>query len=174
MRYITLSAKHPISWSEDDRSFMERMNKNKEENPDRFNECVELGKKYMMNIVKYGYKDWYDWACSDIGWSTKWNSCYAEWSDDSVFFDTAWSFPYNVVIQLSKKYPDVAIHFCFADEDCSSNTGSGIIQNEQEIDCEYPDSGSKEGYENYIEMWGEDENLVYNPEIDNYEWVDNE
>ena len=44
MRYILLNAKHSFLWTEDDRSFMERMEKKKEENPDRFNEDIELGK----------------------------------------------------------------------------------------------------------------------------------
>ena len=59
MRYLLLNAKHSFLWTEDDRSFMERMEKEKEENPDSFNEDIELGKKYLINIAKYGYKDWY-------------------------------------------------------------------------------------------------------------------
>ena len=51
MRYLILKDKHLISWTDDDRSFMERMEKQKEENPDSFNEDIELGKKYLSNIL---------------------------------------------------------------------------------------------------------------------------
>ena len=63
MRYLILKDKHLISWTDDDRSFMERMEKQKEKNPNRFNEDIKLGKKYLRNISKYGYKDWYNFRC---------------------------------------------------------------------------------------------------------------
>jgi hypothetical protein len=174
MHYLLLNAKSSFLWTEDDRSFMERLEKQKEENPDRFNEDIELGKKYLNNIAKYGYKDWYDWACSDNGWSTKWNSdCEDEWVGNIIGFSTAWSFPYNVVIQLSKIFPDISIDFEFADEDASSNTGKGTIQNGEEIDCEYYETGSNEAYQTFLSLWSEyEDELVYDPDLDTYKWID--
>ena len=172
MRYLLLNAKHPISWTEDDRSFMEHMEKVKEENPDRFNEDIELGKKYLSNIAKYGYKDWYEWSCNN--WGTKWNASEIEWiADNCVEFETAWSFCHPIVKKLSEMFPDVAIEFSYADEDCSSNTGTGTIKNAEEIDCEYPDTGDKRAYEIYLDLHPEyEDELVYDPDLDNYKWID--
>ena len=174
MRYLLLNAKHPILWTEDDRSFMESMKKVKEENPDRFNADIELGKKYLSNIAKYGHKDWYSFCSSSDGWNTKWNACEVEWTDENqVEFETAWSFCFNVVIQLSKKFPDVAIEFLFADEDCGSNDACGIIKDGEEIDCEYPDTGDKRAYEIYLDLHPEyEDELVYDPDLDTYKWID--
>ncbi len=65
MRYLLLNAKSSFLWTDDDRSFMERMEKQKEENPDRLNNDGELGKKYLNNISKYGHTTWYGWHCSN-------------------------------------------------------------------------------------------------------------
>lgn len=175
MRYLLLNAKHSISWTEDDRSFMEHMEKVKEENPDRFNEDIELGKKYLSNIAKYGYKDWYEWSCNN--WGTKWNASEIEWiADNCVEFETAWSFCHPIVKKLSEMFPDVEIVFCFADEDCGSNTGDGrmIAENETD-DTEYPNTGDKRAYEIYLDLHPEyEDELVYDPDLDNYKWIDDE
>lgn len=172
MKYLLLNAKSSILWSEDDRSFMERMEKQKEENPDRFNEMIELGKKYLSNISKYGCTTWYKWSCNN--WGTKWNACEVEWiADNCVEFETAWSFCFPIVEKLSKLFPDVAIEFSYADEDSGSNTGTGTIKNGEEIDCEYPDTGDNRAYEIYLELYPEcEDELVYDPDLDTYKWID--
>ena len=170
MRYLLLNAKHSILWSVDDRSFMERMEKQKEENPDRFNEDIELGKKYLSNISKYGYKDWYNWACAN--WNTKWNACEVEWiSDNCVEFETAWSFCFPIVEKLSEMFPTLTIEAEWSDEDAGSNTGSIEIRNKVYIRENYPDNGSNEAYKLYKELWGCDD-IVYDEETDSYEWMD--
>jgi hypothetical protein len=172
MRYLLLNAKHSILWTVDDRSFMERMEKQKEENPDRFNNDVELGKKYLSNISKYGHTTWYEWHCAN--WGTKWNACEVEWvNDNQVEFETAWSFCFPIVEKLSKLFPDVAIEFSYADEDSGSNTGTGTIKNGEEIDCEYPDTGDNRAYEIYLSLHPEyEDELVYDPDLDTYKWID--
>ena len=172
MRYLILKDKHLISWTDDDRSFMERMEKQKEKNPNRFNEDIKLGKKYLRNISKYGYKDWYNFRCDK--WGTKWNSSEAEWiADDCVEFETAWGFCYPIVQKISEMFPDVAIEFSYSDEDCSSNTGTGTIKDGEEIDCEYPKTGDKRAYEIYLNLHPEyEDELVYDPDLDNYKWID--
>ena len=174
MRYLLLNAKHPILWTEDDRSFMESMKKVKEENPDRFNADIELGKKYLINIAKYGYKDWYEWSCNN--WNTKWNASEIEWiADNCVEFETAWSFCFPIVKKLSEMFPDVEIVFCFADEDCgSANAGDGrMIAGNETDDTEYPKTGDKRAYEIYLDLHPEyEDELVYDPDLDNYKWID--
>ena len=172
MRYLLLNAKSSFLWTDDDRSFMERMEKQKEENPDRFNNDVELGKKYLNNISKYGHTTWYEWHCAN--WGTKWNACEVEWvNDNQVEFETAWSFCFPIVEKLSQLFPDVAIEFSFADEDCGSNTGTGTIKDGDEIDCEYPDTGDNRAYEIYLSLHPEyEDELVYDPDLDTYKWID--
>ena len=173
MEYLILNAKDSILWTEDDRSFMERMEKLKDDNPDRFNECIELGKKYLNNISKYGYTTWYNWACSN--WGTKWNSSEVAWiADDCVEFETAWNFCHPIVQKLSEMFPDVEIGFCFADEDCGSNTGDGIMIAGKETDnTEYPNTGDNRAYEIYLDLHPEyDDVLVYDPDLDTYKWID--
>ena len=172
MRYLLLNAKSSFLWTDDDRSFMERMEKQKEENPDRFNNDVELGKKYLNNISKYGHTTWYEWHCSN--WGTKWNACEVDWvNDNQVEFETAWSFCFPIVEKLSQLFPDVAIEFSYADEDSGSNTGTGTIKNGEEIDCEYPDTGDNRAYEIYLSLHPEyEDELVYDPDLDTYKWID--
>jgi hypothetical protein len=172
MRYLLLNAKSSFLWTDDDRSFMERMEKQKEENPDRFNNDVELGKKYLNNISKYGHTTWYEWHCAN--WGTKWNACEVEWvNDNQVEFETAWSFCFPIVEKLSQLFPDVAIEFSFADEDCGSNTGTGTIKDGEEIDCEYPETGDNRAYEIYLSLHPEyEDELVYDPDLDTYKWID--
>ena len=173
MRYLILKDKHLISWTDDDRSFMERMEKQKEKNPNRFNEDIKLGKKYLRNISKYGYKDWYNFRCDK--WGTKWNSSEAEWiADNCVEFETAWGFCYPIVQRISEMFPDVEIVFCFADEDCSANTGNGrMIAGNETDDTEYPKTGDKRAYEIYLDLHPEyEDELVYDPDLDNYKWID--
>lgn len=170
MRYLLLNAKHSFLWTEDDRSFMEHMEKVKEENPDRFNEDIELGKKYLSNIAKYGYKDWYEWSCNN--WGTKWNASEIEWiADNCVEFETAWSFCHPIVKKLSEMFPDVAIKAEWSDEDAGSNTGSIEICNKVYISENYPDDGSNEAYKLYKELWGCDD-IIYDEETDSYKWID--
>ena len=176
MRYLILKDKHLLSWTDDDRSFMERMEKQKEKNPNRFNEDIKLGKKYLRNISKYGYKDWYNFRCDK--WGTKWNSSEAEWiADNCVEFETAWSFCFPIVKKLSEMFPDVEIVFCFADEDCgSANAGDGrMIAGKETDDTEYPNTGDKRAYEIYLDLHPEyEDELVYDPDLDNYKWIDDE
>lgn len=65
--------------------------------------------------------DWYDWRVSN--WGTKWN-CYEEQEEaDGFTFWTAWAMPYQVLLALSDKFPDVRIDVQWADEDMGNNCG---------------------------------------------------
>lgn len=58
-------------------------------------------------------------------WGTKWNA-YAPTAtpnEGKVSFDTAWSCPDGVLIELSKRFPEDSIEVVFADEDIGSNCG---------------------------------------------------
>lgn len=76
---------------------------------------------------RYPYLNWYDWH-RDM-WGTKWNSSRPCWCGNEVWFDTAWSFCEPVIVELSKKFPNVRIDFQFADEDMGNNCDYGWCQN---------------------------------------------
>ena len=58
-------------------------------------------------IKKYGFDNWYDWCVSN--WGTKWSIDYqdnpAQWCGNEITFDTAWSPPEGIIMQLSKMFP---------------------------------------------------------------------
>lgn len=70
-------------------------------------------KEYLKNhpFMKDGYSSGgYKWCCNN--WGTKWNFCEPrlEWEDDdSLFyiFGTAWSPPNPIIIEMSKKFPEL-------------------------------------------------------------------
>lgn len=76
---------------------------------------------------RHPYLNWYDWQREM--WGTKWNSSEPCWCGDEVWFDTAWSFCEPIVVELSKKFPNVRIDFQFADEDMGNNCDYGWCQN---------------------------------------------
>lgn len=91
--------------------------------------------KAMENIKKYGAPTWYEWACQN--WGTKWNAYSTPDKRDrvdTIYFQTAWSLPFPVILALSKKFPAVTIIVSYADEDIGSNLGKFSIKNGVEIE----------------------------------------
>lgn len=108
------------------------------------------------NLENYGHKDWYTWCVSN--WGTKWNSSDPTIEDNVVYFETAWSMPYEIFEALSLKFPDLKITVKYADEDIGSNCGQVEFQDGQVISIiEY--DGIKA-----CEIWGYDP-VDYFPEI---------
>ena len=63
--------------------------------------------------------DWYMWRVNN--WGTKWNSCCAEifYEDEETLeyhFDTAWSPPEPIILQLREKFGDDIYISAFYDE----------------------------------------------------------
>ena len=49
---------------------------------------------------------WHDWNCEH--WGTKWNCTHhGKWENEVIRFDTAWSPPFPIVLELSKMFKDV-------------------------------------------------------------------
>lgn len=63
-------------------------------------------------------------------WGTKWNACEQNVNPDEgiASFDTAWSCPEGVLIELSKRFPEDDIKVVFADEDIGSNCGTFTLK----------------------------------------------
>ena len=91
----------------------------------------EMAKKYLMNIAKYDYPNWYSWHIAK--WGTKWNSIEGYGTqrreDDTIYFETANGFCEPIIEALSKQYPDVEFIYEAADEDIGSNTIKGTYKN---------------------------------------------
>lgn len=105
-------------------------------------------------VERFGFADWYGWQINN--WGTKWNASSVYWSDDNDFvsFNTAWSTPFDLLVALSKKYPQATFEIEYADEDFGYNVGRYVLQNGEEIDTEIPEGGSKEALEMAINIQG--------------------
>jgi hypothetical protein len=106
--------------------------------------------------AKFGHCDWYGWQTAN--WGTKWNAYDQYSNDDAVIeFNTAWSTPYNLLVNLSKKYPQVTFEVEYADEDFGYNVGKFVLLNGEVIDENIPDGGSQEAIEMAMDIKGDDE-----------------
>ena len=105
-------------------------------------------------VERFGFADWYGWQINN--WGTKWNASSVYWSDDNDFvsFNTAWSTPFDLLVALSKKYPQATFEIEYADEDFGYNVGRYVLQNGEEIDTEIPEGGSKEALEMALNIQG--------------------
>lgn len=95
---------------------------------------IEEGRKAIYNEKTYGHRDWYSWA--NDNWGTKWNSSSVSSTDNMIEFQTAWSTPEPVLIELSKQHPEVTITIKYADEDIGGNCGRFVLLNGKELEFE--------------------------------------
>lgn len=101
----------------------------------------------------YGAHNWYDWSIAN--WGTKWNSYghgipqYTRGNPSRVVFefDTAWNFPYPVIMEIARQNPHLRIIALFADEDTGYNCGRLVFENGEIESEEFPTGGSKDAYE---------------------------
>lgn len=118
----------------------------------------DLGKREME---LYGSANWYDWCVSR--WGTKWdayNSSFNE-SDNTLWFDTAWTCPIPVLNKLAEIccINDVRFEGEWADEDCGCNVG--VFWSDNCVDKNYDfyyrsiDDKTDEAYDIYVKLKGE-------------------
>lgn len=170
MRYLLALAKNDFSRTKSDNDDIVKMEEMKGKEPDRYSECVDLGRQYLKNIADHGYKTWYDW-CREH-WGTKWDACEVEGDGCGNYtFETAWCFCYPVIEKLSQMFPELEIWFAYADEDCGSNTGTGTFKGGELVESEFPDSCTDRAYELYCQCWGEEDNFV-KCEDGEWRWLD--
>ena len=131
---------------------------------------------------RFGHSDWYGWQVAN--WGTKWNATDSIEFGDGIEFNTAWSTPFELLVKLSLKYPEVTINVRYADEDFGHNVGEYTLLNGEEIASEIPQGGTYEAYimameiqygdidgyfdcneEVFTELWSEDDEEV---ELSNY------
>ena len=92
----------------------------------------QFGERYYTNIIKYGHAHWYTWCVEN--WGTKWNAYNCFITEQYISFDTAWSTPEPIIVQLSKDLPEVEMFILYADEDIGFNYGAYIIKNGNKIE----------------------------------------
>ena len=108
---VKMAIERYVKWDDDTRTRME-----------------ELARQYLANIAKYKYPNWYSFHIAK--WGTKWNAYGANVrNDDTLEYETANGYPKPVLIELSKKWPDVEFDLMAADEDIGSNTIKGTFRN---------------------------------------------
>ena len=94
---------------------------------------------------KFGHADWYNWRLEN--WDTKWNAYEQVQIDENVIeFQTAWSTPFSLLVNLSLMFPEVTFEVIFADEDFGYNVGEYTLLGGEEIQGNIPDGGSEEAY----------------------------
>lgn len=108
-----------------------------DEEQDLTSEEWNLGIAYYNNLIKYGYTTWYDWR--NEYWGTKWNAMSADVYGDNYAFETAWDTPTQVIVALSKMFPDAKFEVEFYDEDLGYNCGSYTCKNGRVVSEWCPD-----------------------------------
>jgi hypothetical protein len=90
-----------------------------------------LAKRYIDNIIKYGGPTWYEWRCNN--WNTKWNAYeFLPFNEmrNYIQFNTAWSHVgFTIIRKIHELFPQVGIHYRYADEDFGNNCGIIIYEN---------------------------------------------
>lgn len=136
---------------------------------------LALGKQAVENYRKYGATDWYEWCCKN--WGTKWNAHNTEVPDidkAEVYFDTAWSRPMPVLQKLSEMYPDNSFKYEYAEEQAGYFAGECVFENGELTSVDEYDTGSKESYEKFFELWGGEDEFKFNEKTGTYECIDEE
>lgn len=141
-----------------------KFNKLSEEEREKY---LKIGETMKFNMETYGYRDWYYWSIGN--WGTKWNACHCELYDNVIEFDTAWSAPYPIYGKLAELFPNLIISFEYADEDCGYNVGRGSMEHGEISYC-ILDDGSKEAFEQYMDLHNNWEDWIWNEERQEYVW----
>lgn len=128
----------------------------------------------MNNYRKHGFYSWYEWAIEN--WGTKWNA-YSQPdkrnTENTIYFQTAWSSPKDLIKLLSSQFPNVEINLTYADEDSGSNTGIFNFLNGEIVNSVMPESCSLQAYDIYFDLHPNDREN-YQLVEGKYEYIDSE
>lgn len=140
MKYLYLSATEDLVRGKEIEEIKNRLIQRKQ-----FDEAIELGKKYLLNIANTGSRTWYDWTRKN--WGTKWNALEPSIvSENCIEFDTAWEGVIELMEKLSSFFPETTFEYKYADEDIGCNCGHGTIKNGVS-EMVFPEEFSREAYE---------------------------
>lgn len=132
---------------------MDKIRKFIVDNPDRKEETMKNFLQGITNYLEHGFSTWYTWNIEH--WGTKWNA-YQQGdkrnTSDTIYFQTAWSSPVNLIGELSEKFPNVIFKLAYSDEDSGCNCGKYTISKGEAIEKFIPVNTSNEAYELYFEL----------------------
>jgi len=114
------------------------------------NEATILAHQYRENILKYGHKTWYGWSITN--WGTKWDAYDQMLDGDTLMFNTAWSGVPKIIEKISEKFPDLTLHYQFADEDIGCNVGDMTFYGGRCVDDTSPKNQTKAAYDLAFEL----------------------
>lgn len=113
----------------------------------------EMQKDYNS---KYGADNWYDWSVRN--WGTKWDAYDGyKLSDDTIWFLTAWATPFNAILTLSEKFPNVNISVEYADENMGCNVGYYEFEGGKLCAEDILENNSEQAIKKSIEILGDEE-----------------
>ncbi len=119
---------------------------------------------------KYGPENcWYEWNRNN--WGTKWNA-YSQPdernTENTIFFQTAWNCPLDLIRKLSWIFPDVEFEIAWADEDLGYNLGIVAFKDGVTVSETIPQGGTIEAKKLFFEITQDtleehnmNENFVY-------------
>lgn len=84
----------------------------------------QLGDTYINNIKDYGHATWYEWCIEN--WGTKWDASRVCYDENRIVFETAWSSPASILVEISKGLKNDEFELKFADEDFGSDN-NGVV-----------------------------------------------
>lgn len=160
-----------IDWEKEKLSRLQKgMGVGDTEAQEEYSAILELGERQASNIIKYGHKNWYTWHIQN--WGTKWNSSKLELSNSTIKFETAWDPAIPVVIELSKKHPEIKIAYLWADESIGSYAGYMLMKGGH-IDYKgtFPDY-SVDAYKLAFDLWDCADEFEFDEEKQTYRWKD--
>ena len=129
-------------------------------------DLVRLGRQYLTNFCEHGASTWYDWSVNN--WGTKWNNDpdtpVVDPETGAIHFDTAWSMPEPIFMELSRQYPELTFDVSWADEDIGYNVGNREYRNGEVVNEYIPEFGTDEAEEMAFDIKGfADDVIVINP-----------
>lgn len=138
-------------------------------------EVYACGKQALDNYAKYGFIDELDWR--EQNWGTKWNAYHTQINDldkADIYFDSAGSPVPPLIKALSEKYPDCKFEYEYAEERAGGYAGYYNYENGIAVSfADYPEE-SKEAYQMFFALWGQEDEYKFNPKTDTYEPIDGE
>lgn len=130
---------------------------------EKFKDTIALGKQVYSNIEKYGSSDWYEWSYKH--WGCKWNATNTFACEDgvTVYFDTPWGTPSEMMKTLAKMHPDISIKHDYAEEQIAFMCGHDEYANGELVEENTYDAYSKEAFEMYFDLWGCEDEFKFDP-----------
>jgi hypothetical protein len=128
----------------------------------------ELEKRQAENVLKYGFKDWYDWA--NFVWGTKWGAgdiyqTIKTPNDETLYysFQSAWSPASGLIRGISMLYPTLTFGMWFTEE-ANFFAGWQVFKNGEEVEeyeidptpPNYSSFASDDDWQDAYEQWFED------------------